>query len=44
MLFRALATGSIFFVPALRPQGTIADYQRAEGLQAKARGLVSPGC
>ena len=31
--------------PGLRAQGTLADYQRAQGLQAKARGLVvnTPG-
>jgi hypothetical protein len=32
-------------VSGLQAQGTLADYQRAQGLQAKARGLVvnAPG-
>src|SRR5579863_8414451 len=36
---------SLAAAPALWAQGTLADYQRAQGLQAKARGLVvnTPG-
>ncbi|MDR3701041.1 MAG: S9 family peptidase, partial [Candidatus Sulfopaludibacter sp.] len=36
---------SLAVAPALWAQGTLADYQRAQGLQRKARGLVvdSPG-
>ncbi len=40
MLCRAVAIFSILVAPALWAQGTIGDYQRAEGLRAKARGKV----
>jgi dipeptidyl aminopeptidase/acylaminoacyl peptidase len=45
MLLRAVRICSLLAVPSLWAQGTLADYQRAEGLRAKARGLVvnSPG-
>lgn len=36
---RVLAVAVLFAGPALS-QGTLADYQRGQGLQAKARGLV----
>jgi dienelactone hydrolase len=40
-----VAICALTFVPALFGQGTLADYERAQGLQAKARGLVvnTPG-
>lgn len=43
-LVTAYVTG-LTAVPALWAQGTLADYERAQGLRAKARGLVvnSPG-
>ncbi len=31
---------AVLFVPPVLSQGTLADYERAQGLQAKARGLV----
>ena len=39
------ATAILCVSPLAWPQGTLADYQRAQGLQAKARGLVvnAPG-
>src|SRR5947209_5871687 len=45
MLFRGLSICSLLVVRALWAQGTLSDYQRAEGLRAKAGGLVvnSPG-
>ncbi len=43
--FTAVAICALTAVPALHGQGTSADYERAQGLQAKARGLVvnAPG-
>jgi dienelactone hydrolase len=43
--FEAAALCALTAVPALWGQGTLADYERAYGLQAKARGLVvnAPG-
>src|SRR5581483_10905747 len=38
--FAALGICVLSAVPALWAQGTLADYERAQGLQAKARGLV----
>ncbi len=45
MILRAFVICSVLTVPGLWAQGTLADYERAEGLRAKARGLVvnSPG-
>ena len=39
------AVGSLVAVPATWAQGTLADYERAQGLEAKARDLVvnAPG-
>ncbi|HLW77425.1 MAG TPA: hypothetical protein VKS01_10575, partial [Bryobacteraceae bacterium] len=44
-LLAAVFVCAIAAAPAIQAQGTLADYQRAQGLQAKARGLVvnSPG-
>jgi dipeptidyl aminopeptidase/acylaminoacyl peptidase len=41
MKIQILATCALFVSSALFAQGTLADYQRAQGLQAKARGLVT---
>jgi len=43
--FLAAALGLLASAPAMWGQGTLADYERARGLQAKARGLVvdTPG-
>jgi hypothetical protein len=43
--FAAAILSTMAIAPALSAQGTLADYQRAQGLQAKARGLVvnTPG-
>jgi len=38
--FAAAILSTMAIAPALSAQGTLADYQRAQGLQAKARGLV----
>ncbi len=45
LYFAAAILSSVALAPALSAQGTLADYQRAQGLQAKARGLVvnTPG-
>src|SRR5689334_16337686 len=43
MAFRISESTAFFvlaFAPGLWAQGTLADYERAQGLQAKARGLV----